>query len=63
MSVHKNHEIYAICNTAGVFVLLLFPDGKFMNTFQKKYVNIPLFLHNRLTADHQRDKVNGENDK
>jgi hypothetical protein len=36
-----------------------------MNTFQKNtdYVNIPPFLHNRLTADHQIDKINGEIDK
>lgn len=31
----KCWEIYAACNTASVFVLLLFLDGKFMNTFQK----------------------------
>jgi hypothetical protein len=54
-----------VFNTADVFALLLFPDGKFMNTFQKNtdYVNIPPFLHNRLIADHQRDKINGKIDK
>jgi len=64
MSVHK--KSWNICsNTAGVFALLLFPDGKFMNTAQKniQYVNIPPFLHNRLTADHQSDNINGETDK
>jgi len=36
-----------------------------MNTFQEntEYVNIPPFLHNRLTADHQTDNANGETDK
>ena len=54
-----------MCNTAGVFALLLFPDGEFMNTFQKnmEYVNIPPFLHNILTDDHQRDNINWEIDK